>query len=444
MVVKNTPFTRLVGIYLSVIVLAVALIPLQQDVSAVGSGACDQSFYSQNDILFYDPCATSCSAGLGSNTATAISRLRGKNNGEKIFNFWIDAGLTTQQSAGVTASMYEEGNYSPFRQEMTKSWPDGGWGIAQFTHDPGQRGDAKAYVKKEVGEELFNDYYKNEYGGYVYESKGFIPDGVPKEVNEKFLLSQLNYLLEHVNELKPNNTRTTGLKNDFSIVISDNQTLFSFLKTIVDAKDATAVWTYLYEWPGNRIETTDKRAKMAADIVKLYGAGISSTCGGSLKAGGMTLEEAKQFMETYKNSSDSINYIGGAGTGCTGGALANCVSFSVYFINKYTSLKGMGKGTTPGDGRTVVANAISRNPNANNGHSPQPYAIFSTSNTNDSRGHTGVVLGVDTENKKVIIGEASCGSGMAGIIAKEVDLADFDNESYRYIYTDGFMKEEVM
>ncbi|MGY4893785.1 MAG: phage tail tip lysozyme [Candidatus Saccharimonadota bacterium] len=438
----KTFFTRVL-VYSFALVLTLTLYPIYQPVNAqVDSGSCDEAFYAKNDILFYNPCATSCGANP-TTSAVKIDKLRGNNNGEKIFNFWLDAGMTSQQSAGITGSMQHEGGFSPFRQEegnvgYRAYWPNGGWGIAQFTWDPGQRGNAKAYVSKEVGAELFDLYYKVEYGGPVTEANGFIPAGVPVDVNDKFLLAELNYLLDHIKGLIPNNVRVDGLKNDFKQTIPSGTSLYDYLKTIVQAPDAAHAWTYLYEWPGDRINTSNRRGESALAILDLYGTGISTTCGGSLVAGGMTLEQAKEFMKKYREGGEeSRQHIGGAGQGCVGGPLANCVSFSVYFINKYTTLEGFTSGA-PGNGNTVATNAVARNPGIQSGHSPRPYAIFSR--TTGEFGHTGIILGVDVASGDVIVGEAVCGMSNDWTDARVYKISQMEADNYIYAYTDGKLK----
>ena len=408
---------------------------------------CDQSFYSSNNILFYDPCATICGEGTGAASTAKINQLRGNNNAERIFNFWIDAGLTSQQAAGITGSMKHEGGFSPFRQEMDATWPDGGWGIAQFTHDPGQRGAAKQYVISEIGNDLFNQYYKNDYGGAVLESNGFVPQGVPDDVNQKFLLAQLNYLLGYISSFQPSsiNDRVDGLKADYGQDVPASSTLFDYLHTLVQAPDAAIAWTYLYEYPGDIKNTAQERANSATEILALYSNGISSSCGGPLKAGGMNLEDAKKFMEEQykKDIEDSKKYLGGAAQDCPGGPLANCVSFTAWFINKYTDLQGFSSpGSRVGNGGEVVGNVVANNPSIQNGHSPQPYAIFSTYASGGRFGHTGIILGVDTQKGVVIVGEAACSDtkGMDWITAREYPLAEWSGDAYTYAYTNGHVK----
>lgn len=439
---------RRLSLWLLVAVLVGSLFPQSSSVNA--QAVCDKEFYSNNNILFYDPCLqnTVCSINPGVTNPGTISSVRGSNNGEKIYNFWIDAGMTIQQSAGITGSMQHEGGFSPFRQEESKTWPNGGWGIAQFTG--GQRDNATKYVKEAIGNTLFTEYYKNSFGGAVKQSEGFIPSGVPVDVNDKFLLGELNYLLEHIRELQPNKIRRDGYKNDFNLVIAEGEKLYNHLKTLTDAGDAAVAWTYLYEQPANIKETSLARKETAKNILDMYSSGTGETrgCGGNLSAGGMTLEQAKEFMEVYKTSDDSINYIGTADQGCEGGPLSNCVSFSMYFINKYTSIDGTKQA---GNGSIVAANLLSNNSGLDlkSGNSPRPYALFSTPSGsqmcgNVKCGHTGIILGVDIERKKVIVGEASCSEPASWDSAYEYDLDRFDSKNYTYVYTDGFINEEMM
>lgn len=422
-----------------------AVTPFSQTVRAIETGKCDTEFYQKNDILYYSPCATSCEASTGISGIGAISSLRGSNNGDKIVNFWQDAGLSVQQSSGIAGSMQHEGGFSPFRQEESQGWPAGGWGIAQFTF--GQRDAAIEYVKKAVGEGTFSQYYQNQYGGPVSQSNGFVPDGVPVPVNDQFLLGQLNYLLQYIQSFKPSSisTRVNGLRDDYGQTVDSSMSLYDYIKSQTQPDAVAIAWTYLYEYPGDIKATAAVRADSAKKIMEMGGAGSGATtsCGGSLSAGGMNLDQAKDFMEKqYKaNVEESRKYLGGAGQDCPGGPLANCVSFSTWFINKYTNLKGFDSGA-PGNGGTVVSNIVARNPDVKSGHSPRPYAIFSTYTSGSEFGHTGVVLGVDTQRGKVIIGEAGCGSnlGMDWITAREYDLSTWDSDKYTYAYTDGLLK----
>lgn len=142
---------------------------------------------------------------------------------------------------------------------------------------------------------------------------------------------------------------------------------------------------------------------------------ISDICSGKLSSGGMDITQAKKFMAEYINGGEqSIKYLGPAKAAqCLPGenALANCVSFSVYFINKYTTLKGFEGSLKAGNGYQVASNVKARNPAVILDNEPGPYAIFSwpkDPEDSESLGHTGVILGVDKEKGTMIIGEAAC------------------------------------
>lgn len=171
--------------------------------------------------------------------------------------------------------------------------------------------------------------------------------------------------------------------------------------------------------------------------------------GGRLVAGanGMTLEEAQEFMESYKNAvrgvsnADLITLYGMTNNSCSGGVAYNCVSFSRYFINMYTNNYITNHITVGlGNGRDIADSLISGGYAFTDGGSiPQVYAIFSVASGStmcgeQACGHTGVVLGINTNTDTIIIGEAACGLGEAGIQAKSESLSKYMSSKYRYAY----------
>ncbi|MFZ1301897.1 MAG: phage tail tip lysozyme, partial [Candidatus Microsaccharimonas sp.] len=355
------------------LVFALTILPLPNASAQVAN--CDEDFYNSNDILFYNPCLDAACSSDNDRITTEITKVHGANNGEKIYNFWIDAGLATQQAAGVTGSMKHEGGFSPFRQEMSKTWPDGGYGIAQFTWDPGQRGDVKAYLTSTLGADVFNQYYKAEYGGGTIESNGYKPDGITDEINDKFLLGELNFLLTHIKGLVPNNVRWDSYNRDWGVTIDPSINLYDYLKTIETPGDAAKAWTYLYEFPGDIKSTSSVRAASAEEIFTLYTGDpeAGATCG-TLTDGGMNLDQAKAFMEIYKKIDDGDpngdrQYLSGACDTLTD----NCVTFSSYFIRKYTTINFVSN-----DGGKVVQSTLAGNPELESGTVPKAYAMFGT------------------------------------------------------------------
>ncbi len=171
--------------------------------------------------------------------------------------------------------------------------------------------------------------------------------------------------------------------------------------------------------------------------------------GGRLKAGanGMNLQEAQEFMEAYKNAvrgvsnADLKTLYGMTSNSCAGGIANNCVSFSRYFINMYTNDYITNHITVGlGNGADIVGSLLSGGyAFTDGGSTPQVYAIFSTSSgstmcNGKACGHTGVVLGINTNTNTIIIGEAACGAGESGIKAREEPLSTFMTSSYRYAY----------
>lgn len=155
-----------------------------------------------------------------------------------------------------------------------------------------------------------------------------------------------------------------------------------------------------------------------------------------LKAGGMNLSEAKEFMKAYHDAAGQYGYGYGnvifqgalvTDAGCVNGPLNNCVAFSQWFINRFTTLGPNWSHTA--NGVNLVDNLVKDG--LKSGNEPRPYAIFSHSGPTES-GHTGVVLGVDEDAKKIIIGEASCSGNNPS--AREVSFDDA--KGWKYAYTD--------
>ena len=171
--------------------------------------------------------------------------------------------------------------------------------------------------------------------------------------------------------------------------------------------------------------------------------------GGRLIAGvnGMNIEEAYTFMMSYKmavrgvSNADLITLYGMTNNSCSGGIAYNCVSFTRYFINMYTNNYITNHITVGlGNGADIVSSLISGDYEFTyGGNIPKVYAIFSTASGSTmcgekACGHTGVVLGINTNTDTIIIGEAACGLGEAGIQAKSESLSKYMSSSYHYAY----------
>lgn len=152
---------------------------------------------------------------------------------------------------------------------------------------------------------------------------------------------------------------------------------------------------------GEKAETTLSTSKACTKEQEKAG-GKGADKGGKLADGGMTLEQAQELTKTYNDEGDAFlrnKYHGGGPGQCNGNYLQNCVSFSVYFANKYTSFDKY-----PSGSGVSTASSIAEMSGKETSKTPKPYSVFSHGQFS-AAGHTGVVLGVEGED--LIIGEAS-------------------------------------
>lgn len=126
-----------------------------------------------------------------------------------------------------------------------------------------------------------------------------------------------------------------------------------------------------------------------------------STSLAGLVDGGLTKEQADALVAQYNAEGHSWlmdRYHGGGPGRCNGNYVENCVSFSVYFVNRYTTFDQY----PFGHGRDT-AGSIARMSDRETTDTPTAYSVFSHRNSS-SYGHTGVVLAV--EGDSILIGEA--------------------------------------
>jgi hypothetical protein len=392
--------------------------------------AIDNSYYRSNDVLFYNP--------EDNNFCTTSSPLTGGNNlnyaGKQILSAAdltaINDNATFYREAATAADVpwqllaavhYEEthlkkygpsNGYGPF-QITPSNYPVGDYTDAQF-QDAANK--AALFLRNKAGNRDLTKPDNIKYTLFAYNGAAQVYKN--QALNLNLTQDQANngegspYVMNMVDLIRDPTASPTITNNTWGQIKIDGGSISYPANTF---------------FGGYLVYTA------------ISGFDLLGNCGnGSLVEGGMTLTQAKDFMKVYRTSSDSINYIGGASQGCSGGPLANCVSFSVYFINKYTTLKGFSSGA-PGNGIDVAKNVIRRNPGVGYGTSPQPYAIFSKTGST-SAGHTGVVLGVDATNNKIIIGEAGCGMPLSWVDEHQYSLSSWNDGSITYAYTNGYLK----
>ena len=137
--------------------------------------AYDKAFYSSNDILFYNPDASSsCSATTS--TSTASVPLTDNPTLKQIFQLLINGGMNGGQAAAVMGNMYAE---SGFNSDIHEVGNDLGYGLAQWTNHPigsstGRRTNlekfaaSKGVPNSDIPTQI--EYLLNEYNSY-YKSR---------------------------------------------------------------------------------------------------------------------------------------------------------------------------------------------------------------------------------------------------------------------------------
>lgn len=141
-------FRRIVAVVFAFILISNELVTV-----AKAAPAFDEGFYSNNDILFYDP---RCDTGV----AQGLISLQGKDNLEKIMKFLMDParGLTLAQAAGIVGNFMAESQLDPTiiqGSPPTHANPDYkpvsgvGFGIAQWTF-PARQQPLVNYINEHV------------------------------------------------------------------------------------------------------------------------------------------------------------------------------------------------------------------------------------------------------------------------------------------------------
>jgi hypothetical protein len=94
--------------------------------------AYDEAFYSSNDILFYNPDASSSCSSTAS-TSTASVPLTDNPPLKQIFQLLINGGMNAGQASAVMGNMYAESGFNSDRHEIGN---DLGYGLVQWTNHP--------------------------------------------------------------------------------------------------------------------------------------------------------------------------------------------------------------------------------------------------------------------------------------------------------------------
>ncbi len=384
--------------------------------------------FAQNGIYFYDPDGGSC-VGNGLSYATAAASYGSLSANQVAF-------IETYHDIAVQNSI----NYGiPWETVMAQGIQESGAGTSNFAKNrnnffglgayDSNPNNAYSYATPEEG---WEGYYQLIQRVSVYRQHGvFAGDTVTDPYAYLRAIKEAGYASD------PNYVSSVS---KFIAAIED------YSKSKGWPSSAELANTYP-EWREN---AERNRQGVEADAPS----GKVSICGGgNLISGGMTLEEAEAFMEGYskeagKKNRGSFTFDGASvsDSGCIGGTMNNCSAFTQWFSNRYTTMGP--SGAIIHQGSMAVKRYLSENSDLiDGGKVPRPYAIMSQGpQTGYAEGwgnHTGIVLGIDKEKNKIIIGEASCSMSFLPR-AHEYDLDKYTNNPSQYgptyAYTDNILK----
>lgn len=377
---------------------------LISDITILPVYATNKQYENSQGIEFYnaDACSvldtgsiTKTTGSVSDNEASVVRHLTTKN-----FSGNNKAPLNAVQIAAILGNLQQESGFDPKanNQDLYR-------GIAQWNSG---RWDGIKEPRDDLENQL--DYMQQEMdGGYKKDLSDFWESNSVSDIEKA----------------------TYAVTRNYEVAIKSDSASKSWSSDEQASQDVQG-WS-------KRLEYAKKAyIKYANQVTGSYSSGTE--CGGLL-SGGMNLDEANSFMEEYKSLEPKNweeNTLGTEydinGTTCKESSLANCVAFSQYFINRYTSKKAYHLG----NGNMVVGDLLDLG-FEDGGTTPKVYSIFSA-NKYTEYGHTGVVLGIDKEAGKIIIGEAGCGEGLDWIKAREYNLEEFSSGDYTYAYTDNFLE----
>lgn len=153
-----------------------------------------------------------------------------------------------------------------------------------------------------------------------------------------------------------------------------------------------------------------------------------------LSDGGLDAPEAQKIIDLYLQEGDSFlkgRYGAGGPGSCGNDKAMNCVSFSTYFVNKYTSFQQY----APGNG-IKTASSMASMMGKTTSNTPTPYSVASGPGSGPA-GHTFIVMAV---NGDVVLGAEAGYCSTRGRL-REMNISELQGWEYTDI-TDIMLAEE--
>lgn len=318
---------------------------------------CDTDFLSRNDIIGYNPCAqTSCSAGVGTLTGATPTQLKGETNAEKVWNYFIERGLSPVAAAGALGNIEQESGFNPWIVETGNG--NAGFGIIQWSYERRTK--------------LENALKTADITQYTTEN------------SDKGLLFQLNWLWDGekggLTWQEPVNAETS-VDGDASKAYNVDNT----------GNGSTLLFHALVEKSGDKQQGKQERIDSAKAFLEQFGGGGSvGDC--SVGEGGLTLGQAEALMKWWVANRDATIP---AAEYCRGIDKYQCFSFSSFIHHHILGASCVNGGNTGAD--IIAQGLINQGWQKVTADTLQPFTVTQHYN------HTLVILGI--HSGKIIIGE---------------------------------------
>ena len=381
--------------------------------------AIDFKFFSDNNITMFDPRGGGpCAPGGGDLNSPRPTSLRGADNVEKAWNYFMDRGLTPVAAAGVMGNIYPESGFNPFAGERRAGCnvhPGNinqercGWGIIQWTpasaFDANKEPDTPAHI---ITGNTSADGNNDEYLLWQLHAlwrRGSNSNGEPVLWEA---LNQESSVGSYTSPIPPANSAggtqfndTSGGPQGFGAFYMGHGSAYFYHAASVRSADRD--WGLVNGTPHSSYRGHGNirwRPWHAARILERYGGGVGVGCG----VGNSDWSDPDSIREMFYQ--EVVVGAGNRWQSGTGNWLTHCWNgctvVPAWFVDTRTTLRHNG-----GNGRDVVRNMAAVNPEVNIVDFPIAPAIFSSNPghwgaSNEPYGHTGLVISVEGNTATVV------------------------------------------
>ena len=449
-VIKKITLVTIVAALIMTIFPLDALAQVAEDPCKLDENNTCEEDYDRQNIRWYRPKDEACAPSGGS--GSSVSSLRGADNREKIYNYLMDAGLTSKQAAGVVGNINIESGrtYSPTIQEFGRGFGNWGYGLVQWTNPengPNGRRTEVVNFMTERHPDLMAKYYKAEYstqpGSYSGEAGGYVPknavtgESMPVEDNDKLLLAQLDFMYKESTS-RPISSSTAG--RGFGTV-DDNE--WETVKAKDDIAWASNVWVFNFEIPGDIEATAAERVIDGEEMYALLnsagssGAGTNACGADQVVLSGAAATRAVQIAEAELARWESGEMA--PGTQYTQYSFGYETEWCALFVSWIYKEAGFPVSTPLGDHATLVSQLATLGENKTDGkwewhpndgtYTPRPGDIATYHELDDpsAYAHTNLVISATSPTDVVTIGGNEGSTGVvSGITSTRVKKSQGD------------------